>query len=183
MNDIAQHEPSTREEFQSRLDRRLEQAAEVQITARLGLLVGHVRYLVALEDAGEILPLSGSITPVPNTRSWLLGLTNLRGVLHAVTDFSAFVGLGPTPINKDCRLLAVSNRFGVNSALLVTRMLGLHNPAQWSEIGAQDAAEQGLPAQTGSWSGACWRDAEGRLWRELNIAELLRDDVFLKVQR
>jgi twitching motility protein PilI len=163
MTDLAQRE-ATREEFQTRLDKRLEQAAEVQITARLGLLVGHVRYLVALEDAGEILPLTGNITPVPNTRSWLLGLTNLRGVLHAVTDFSAFVGLGPTPINKDCRLLAVSNRFGINSALLVTRMLGLHNPVQWNPVNIDEATEQGLPVGPVPWSGAC-------------------DDVFLKVQR
>ena len=49
------------------------------------------------------------------------GIANIRGNLHAVTDFSVFRGGAPTPQNANARLLLIGAKHGANAALLVSR--------------------------------------------------------------
>jgi chemotaxis signal transduction protein len=181
---LAPERTLARETFQARLDERLQQAQNIQITARLGVLIAGSRYLIELEDAGEIVAFSQSCARVPNTSAWVLGLTNLRGVLHCVTDLAAFMGASATPMTKEARLISVASRFGVNSALLVGRMLGLQNPGAWSEISASDldAAHAWTRGQRPDWLGEVWLDADGKPWQALSIAKLLNDERFYQVQ-
>ncbi len=83
-------------EFQSQLLDRM-QAARAGSDARisqLGVVMGGQRWLLDLTEASEILPV-GAISPVPLTHDWYLGLTNLRGNLLSVIDFSRFWGWPP----------------------------------------------------------------------------------------
>jgi twitching motility protein PilI len=144
--------------------------------ARLGVMIAGQRYLIGLADAGEIGPVPSGITPVPNTKAWLLGITNLRGVLYAISDLGAFFGAGPTPVSKESRLVSVSPRFGVHSAFLVERMLGLQAPRGWHKH--QPMADMRLPFVY-----ATWVDTQDRHWHELDLAGLLADSQFLKAYR
>jgi purine-binding chemotaxis protein CheW len=69
------------------------------------------------------------VTPVPNTASWVLGVVQLRGVIHSVVDLRAFLGLTPTTITGRTRLLVVSQR-GMTIGLVVDAVLELRPEAQ-----------------------------------------------------
>lgn len=166
-------------EFQARLNERLRSAstAGADVGARLGLAIGEQRWLVDLAEAGEIVPVPSAIAPVPNTRDWFRGLVSLRGTLFAVSDLARFAGGAPTPLGKESRLLAVAARLEFNAALLVTRMLGLHNLATMTAAPVQPER----PDEP--WRGREWLDAEGRRWCELSLAALVGDERFLLVNR
>ena len=150
---------------------------------RLGLLIGTQRWLVDLEQAGEIVPVPATIVPVPLTRDWLLGLVNVRGALYTVVDLYRFVGAPATESGKDARLLALSARLNFNASILVTRMLGLRNIAamQPDDSGSspQDLRAQPLPP----WVGPARIDAEGHRWFELDMTRLVSGPDFLLVGR
>src|SRR5579859_6743437 len=50
------------------------------------------------------------VTPLPNVAPWVLGITQLWGVIVSVVDFAAFVGQGRTNLTPRSRLLAVTVR-------------------------------------------------------------------------
>lgn len=145
------------------------------MAARLGILIGEERYLVDLADAGEIVPIPEAIAPVPLTREWFSGLVNLRGVLYAVTDLGPFQGRGATVISRESRLLAFASRLNVNAAIVVSRMLGLHNVSAMTES-APDS-------KGAAWCGRRLTDPEGRVWTELSLTQLIEDQRFLSVAR
>ncbi|MEZ2226983.1 chemotaxis protein CheW [Microcoleus sp.] len=64
---------------------------------------------VELETVREVLSLKEQpISPVPNTQSFLLGLTNLRGEILATADFGKFTGIAPVDTHhSSSRILVV----------------------------------------------------------------------------
>ena len=139
----------------------------------LALESGGERWLVDLADAGEVLPVS-TLSEVPLTLPWFLGVANIRGALYSVTDLAAFHGLEPTAIQSRSRLLLVGARFGSNTALLMSHAHGLKTHAA---LEAEN--EAAAPAQP--WRGTCFRDSEGHLWTHLLLPELLSAPKFLDV--
>jgi twitching motility protein PilI len=159
-------------EFQQALVRRLSEAAtSAAPSARLGILSGGDHWLVRLEEAGEVIPVP-RLTPVPLTRRWFRGLANIRGNLYSVIDYAMFCGGEPTHETPDCRLLLVSDRYHMNAALLVSKMLGLRNIQGFE---AQAGAEGERP-----WASTRYIDGEGRAWRELSMSDLVYNNDFLE---
>lgn len=158
-------------EFQQALVRRLNEAqAGEAVSARLGVQVGSELWLIRLEEAGEVIP-PPLIAPVPLTRPWFRGLTNIRGNLYSVVDLASFHGAEPTPQTADTRLLLVGERYGINTALLVHRMMGLKH-AQQFEVQAGSGERP--------WEAARYVDQEGKLWRELEMSALVYHNDFLQ---
>jgi twitching motility protein PilI len=161
-------------EFQTQLAEKLRVAATAQTRhASLGILVGQDRYLVKLEDAGEIVPVP-TLTEVPLTRDWFRGVCNLRGTLHAVADISRFAGGSYTAVDRESRLLALNSKMNFNAAILVSRMMGLKN---LDEMTVDSAANDA------NWFGNVMRDKDGHTWRELNLNQLTINEQFLLVGR
>jgi twitching motility protein PilI len=159
-------------DYQRDLAARLQSAGAGRAASKLGLEVGGARWLVDLTDAGEVIPVPG-ITPVPLTRTWFRGVASIRGNLFSVVDIGAFLGGGAATPGEQARLLLLSERFRMGSALLVDRALGLRNPEQLQErAGAQRQAP---------WVKAEYDDALGDHWRELDVAQLVLDPEFLSV--
>lgn len=160
-------------EFQESLVQRLTSARAGQSSrALLGVLAGRDYWLLDLSDSGEIVPLP-PLTSVPLTRPWFCGIANIRGSLYSVVDFSAFQGGEATPQNADSRLLIVGGRFGINSALLVNRTLGLRNIDQME---VRTAETDPRP-----WVGEQYADAQGNAWKRLNLKHLLSQPDFLEI--
>ena len=135
--------------------------------------------LFPLHEAGEIFSV-GSVLPVPHTQPWFAGVANLRGGLHAVVDLAKFLGLqrAASPLAGDAaRLLALNPSMGVNCALLVDKLAGLRNADQLSAEPADDSG----PAERPAFAGARWRDADGRVWQEIELAQLAGHEQFLGV--
>jgi twitching motility protein PilI len=175
-------------EFQSQLTARLGSAQRGETTrALLGIESGKgadAYWLLDLTDSGEIAPLSavGGLLPVALTKPWFAGVINIRGVLYSVVDFSAFRGGEPTPRNADTRLLLVGARHGINSALLVTRTLGLRPPADLTlQVDAVVDPSSTSGNTSPSWLGQSYTDADGRHWQHLLIPALLADPAFLDI--
>ncbi len=169
-------------QFQQDLAQRLSSAKTEPVSlARLGVQCGASYWLIALEDAGEIVPVP-ELLPVPLSKPWYLGLANIRGSLFSVVDFSAFAGGEPAARGADSRLVLAGPRFGINAALLVNRMLGLRNARDLNPV-ADDAGS----AVAASWSGRAWREgaakdaAAARVWRELKFEHLIESPDFLNV--
>ena len=162
----------TLSEFQAYLANRLAGADERAAAGLLGVLSGAEHWLLKLSDSGEVVSLS-ELTSVPLTRPWFLGIANIRGNLYSVADFSAFQGKEATPQNTSSRLLLIGMRHGNNTALLVSRMLGLHNIDDLTPVPADDGAP--------IWAKQIYTDREGRRWRLLDVEKLLADERFMDI--
>src|SRR5579862_5097232 len=80
-------------------------------------------YLVAREEAREVLGVPAPLTRVPGAKSWVLGLANIRGQLLPMIDLRAFLGSGVTPQSRNTRVIVVNHR-DIPAGLLVDEVLG-----------------------------------------------------------
>jgi len=157
-------------DYQRELAERLREADSARSASKLGLQVGAESWLIDLAQAGEVMPVP-PITVVPLTRPWFRGVANVRGNLYSVVDFAAFLGAGASAGGEQARLVLLGERFRSAAALLVERLLGLRNPA---ELRSRASAH-------GHWTRAEYEDAEGRRWKELDLAQLVRHPDFLNI--
>jgi len=166
-------------ELQARLAQRLQAVrGESRTVSWLAVECGGQGLLVSLPGAGEIFPFSG-VLPVPHTRPWFVGVANLRGGLHGVVDLAAFLGLRPTmaapeSVRENAHLVALNATLGSQSALLIEKLAGLRSAEQLSHE-PDDAG--GRPA----FALARWRDANGRVWQELDLPSLAAHEQFLAI--
>ena len=160
-------------QFQEDLARRIASADRAASAgSRLAFKAGGTSWLVALPDAGEVLP-SPTLTSVPLTRGWLRGMANVRGNLFTVTDLSAFDGGAPLQTSARNRLLLVGQRHGMNAALLVELVLGLRD--------VNDFTLHPMDVHGRAWVKATYADRHGAVWHELDVPGLLHTAQFLDV--
>ncbi len=160
-------------EFQISVAERLRTAAtRAALSSKLGFQVGGANWFVALHQVSEVIPMPAFI-PVPLTQPWFRGVANVRGSLYSIVDFSAFQGGDPASGGTERRVILVSDKLVGGAGLLVSRMLGLRNPENFT------AAE--WPADAPPWLGAVVRDASGTTWYELDLARLAKERRFLEV--
>ncbi|MDE2427955.1 MAG: chemotaxis protein CheW [Burkholderiales bacterium] len=164
-------------EFQSQLVERMQAAQRGGYTklSQLGIMVGQVRYLLDLREAGEIVSV-GTLTKVPLTRDWYVGLSNIRGNLTSVVDLPRFQGRDATKQDTSCRIVAFAPGLAFNSGLLVSQVLGLRDVAEMEEFSSVSGAQDEKP-----WLPRQYRDRDGNFWFELSLATLVQDNDFLQI--
>ena len=160
-------------DYQRGLAERLRGAqAGAMAASRLGLQVGQDPWVVDLADAAELIPVP-AITAVPLTRPWFRGVVNVRGNLYNVVDLPAFFGGTPVAAGEQARLLLLAERILMRSALLVDRSLGL--------LDARELTPHADAPSASPWIRGLHADRGGRIWRELDVAQLVQHAVFLGV--
>ena len=160
-------------EFQIAVAERLRTAsARTALASKLGFQVGADNWFVSLQQVSEVIPVPQSV-PVPLTHSWFRGVANVRGNLYSMIDFSAFQGGDPISSGMERRVILINERLVAGSGLLVSRMLGLRNPEQFT---AEPEGGSPLP-----WVKGVYRDSDGARWHELDVAALVREERFLEV--
>ena len=170
-------------EFQQNLIDRLQVSdlSAARVTT-LGVEFAGRNWLVDMVDIGEVLPLP-RLTPVPFTKPWFRGVANVRGNLYGVVDMAAYehsgtaastssgqaAPTGPAQASGEAgnRVLLVAERFAFNAALLVDRVLGLHDAKSWSQSEVDGRIE--------------YRDEQGTSWRKLDVKGLLGQSDFLQI--
>ena len=163
--------------FQQELATRLagKTVAEVE-SSRLGLASAGQQWLIRLADAGEVVALP-QVATVPLTKSWFLGVANIRGNLYSVVDFASFLGHEasvPQAAAAASRVILFGPRVGeLRAGIVVPRVLGLRNLAE--------LAPGGPPASARPWYGARWIDADGGEWQEIDLVRFAQDPDFLQV--
>ena len=162
-------------ELQTRLAQRMQVAKnEPAMHAWLAVECAGQGMLLPLEQAGEIFN-AGRILTVPHTRPWFAGVANLRGGLHGVIDIAVFLGLEKHSKRRDHSLLvALNTNLNSHSAVLVEKLAGLRSAEQMS---AEAADEKPRP----EFAGARWKDAQDRVWQEIDLAALSRHEQFLAI--
>ena len=164
-------------ELQGRLAQRLNAVrTDAQSMGWLAVEAGGHAFLLPLAEAGEIFQ-PGALVSVPHTQAWFLGVSNLRGTLTGVIDLAGFLGLrqrASGALREQGRLVVFNPALELNAALLVDRLAGLRNQEQLS---AEHETEGLQPAYVG----ARYRDQAGRLWQELRLAVLARDERLLRI--
>jgi twitching motility protein PilI len=186
MGDAGTERRSRLRQYQVQLMERMQaaQGAESPAARELGVLVGARHCLLDLTQLGEIVPYQ-SVTAVPLTQPWYLGLANVRGNLLGVVDLAAYLGdgAGPAaaapadhalpPAGAETRLLTFAAGIGMPCALLAKRVLGLRRLADMRPDGSGTAA----PA----WCAGRHIDRDGQPWTRLDLAALAREPRFLHV--
>ncbi len=154
-------------EFQQNLIDRLQVTGLPESRASmLAILIAGKNWLVDMADIAEVLPLP-SLTAVPLTKSWFLGVANVRGNLYGVIDMATYEKTGAASGNANNCVLLVSERFAFNAALLVDRVLGLRDTQSWKRNEVYGQAE--------------YLDETGASWTRLDVQGLLQQAEFLQI--
>jgi twitching motility protein PilI len=88
----------------------------------IGFRVGIRHFVSVIAEVNEILTLP-VLTPVPGTRSWLLGVANVRGNLVPVIDLRDFIE-GDRSIPTEASRVLVVRQHGGSDGLLIDEVLG-----------------------------------------------------------
>lgn len=91
----------------------------------IGFRVGTRHMVSSISEVNEILTFP-SMTIVPGTRPWLLGVANVRGNLVPVVDLKNFLEGERTQLSDATRVLVV-RQLGGSVGLLVDEVLGQRN--------------------------------------------------------
>ncbi len=167
-------------DLQERLAQRLSAAKTEAITASwLAVEAGGQRFLLPLVQSGEIFPWS-AVQDVPYTKAWYLGVSSLRGGLHGVIDLARLVGgdAGATPhkerITSESRLVSFHHALGINAVMLIDRLMGLRNPANFSTLAK-------VPEGAPTYVSRCLLDMQGQIWLEIDLQALSTEPAFLAI--
>ena len=168
------------EQFQASLLARMAASDnESMRSRRLAVAMGEHCYLVPLAQAGEIVPLSGlAVTPVPATRDWFRGLLNIRGSLIGLADLMGLAGAVPQEIGRSSHVLLLAHGLAPQCGLLVSRVLGLRDITEMTQISKNYDAEIPLLGLAGR-----YKDSGDQQWDELDLSLLSQDSRFLQIGR
>jgi twitching motility protein PilI len=89
----------------------------------IGFRVGDEQFLADRTQVREVLMLPGSLTRVPGSKRWLLGIANLRGHLLPLVDVKMLLGSGRTTLRRQTRVISVNHR-EIPAGLVVDEVLG-----------------------------------------------------------
>ena len=138
----------------------------------LAFTLDGVKVVSAMTEVRELLPYPETVTRVPGTKSWMLGLANVRGELLSIVDLQQFVGGGAVVINDQCRILVIRNK-GVSIGLLVASVQGMRHFPVSKQI--EDAQFEGV---LGRYVYDVFKLDDG-IWPVFSMAALVNDERFL----
>lgn len=140
----------------------------------LGVLLGSRHCLLDLTQLGEIvIPAGLAIQRVPLAQDWYLGLAAMRGRLTAIIDLARYMGEPACAVKGDSRLITFAPRLGLDCAVLVERVLGLHQQRGMLPVAPPPGAAA-FP-----WAAQALRDSEQQQWLRLDLAQLAQAERFL----
>ncbi len=161
-------------DFSAQLAARLQAApGPLREPARLAVRIGTSSYLLDMNSAGEIVA-APAVTPVPWTKPWFLGLSNVRGRLVGVIDLMRLAGAAPIGAEDAQQLVVFNESLKYNVGLLITRAFGLRNVSDLEPLGpVRDAARP--------WEAQAYRDADGTRLVEIDLRGLTSFEEFASI--
>ena len=141
----------------------------------IGFRIGEQRFVATMDEVREVLD-PPVCTRVPGTKSWFLGVANVRGTLVSVMDLHGFMAGGRSPQGQRARVLMYS-RDGVMAAFRVDDVLGMQR--FYLDERASVTVEAG--ALTPYVDGGFRRRDED--WPVLSLAAFVASKEFLEISR
>ena len=77
--------------------------------AGISFTINRQQYVVSIGDITEILPVP-TITPLPGTKGWAKGVSNVRGRLVPIIDLPEFLGFSAPPARNTRRIMIIDRK-------------------------------------------------------------------------
>ncbi len=136
--------------------------------------MGGETFLVARDEAREVMGVPAPITRVPGARPWIRGLANVRGQLLPVIDLKQYLGSGESASGRNTRVIVVNHR-DIPAGLVVDEVLGFRRFAE-REFNAE--APPTLIRCEHYLAGSFRRGSEA--WPILSLRKLVESPAFLQ---
>ena len=141
----------------------------------IGFTLGGVRYVAPMGEVAEILRVP-RYTQVPGVRTWVKGVSNVRGRLLPIMDLMSFFDKASAFQVRQRRLLVI-DKGDLYSGLVVDEVLGMqHFPMASFDDNPQDIEHEIAPFLQGSYH----RERDGR-WLVFSLHKLSDDPRFMHV--
>lgn len=141
----------------------------------LAFVVGSVQLTAELTAFTDIVD-CGVLTPVPLTRPWVRGITNVRGSLISVVDFAQFLGYPRINTDTEGKLLVI-NDSELGCALLVNSVPGMRRFDHENERRDADVMDRSVqPFVRHAYQ------QDGQLWGVLDTDRLTTSEEFRSVE-
>lgn len=147
---------------------------QANASAVIGVTAGEERYLIPMAEVSEVIVMP-KLAHVPLTQPWFLGLANVRGNLYGITDLCVYLGHKPMPFNLKSRILLAFPGNKDYGGFAVHSMLGIRKLSEFTMAKSPKKLPAGILAH--------YQDSEGRVWKELSIFALIRDEKFMQIAR
>lgn len=140
----------------------------------LGYELGNHKIVTPLNEVSEYLKIP-NVTRIPRVKSWVTGITNVRGRLVPILDLNGFLGFEDKTARSKKRLLVTENSelvcgFSVNS------IFGLQTfPEDTFQSGAPTDHERLRPFISGYFK------KDNQIWFVLNLKAVLEHDYFFDI--
>jgi twitching motility protein PilI len=102
-----------------------EEVEAVKYWSGVGFRMGDTHFVSQLDQVAEVLQIP-SMTPVPKTKKWVKGLSNIRGSLVPVLDMADFFNKEPIKFSDRARVMIINFK-GSGVGLLVNEVFGLRH--------------------------------------------------------
>jgi twitching motility protein PilI len=145
-----------------------------QFWTGVGFVLNGERYVAPLKEVAEILTLP-TFTTVPGSKSWVRGVSNVRGTLLPLMDLFGFIGHRPHYPKNSMKVLVVNDE-NIQSGVVVDEVLGLQHFDEEKRINSIRLNEKKLlPYIKGGFQ------KDGQQWMVFSLFALAQDPEFLQV--
>ncbi|MFT4628897.1 MAG: chemotaxis signal transduction protein [Arenicella sp.] len=144
----------------------------------IAFVVNNVHYYCEASQIKEV-SVCEKLVLVPQTKRWMRGLINSKGVLYSVSDLSLFAGFD-RPIQASKGHLLLLNDEQSQSSLLVNRVVGFRYfdvSQKLKEIESKQNVMDGLSSYVSE-----GYHTDGLDWYGLDIARLLASEQYREIQ-
>lgn len=140
----------------------------------VGFRIGDENFIASREQVREVLMLPESMTRVPGSKRWLLGIANLRGHLLPLIDLKLMLGSGRTSLRRTSRVISVNHR-EVPAGLVVDEVLGFR---RFSDHEFANESPETIVRCDRFLAGVYQRGEDS--WPVFNLFDLVESNVFLQ---
>jgi len=141
----------------------------------IAYVVNGVNFYCDAIDVKEVSVCEGLMT-VPQTKAWMRGLVNSKGILYSVSDLSLFAR--PIQTSKGHLLLLANEKS--QSALLVNRVIGFRYFESATALTDFDSRQDMLDGLSSFVREGFY--ADGQDWYRLDVKGLIESEQFREVQ-
>lgn len=144
----------------------------------IAYVVNDVYFYCDAQDVKEV-SVCQNLVPVPQTKRWMRGLINSKGVLYSVNDLSLFAGF-ERAIQPQKGHLLLLNDGESQSSLLVNRVIGFRYFDEADKLSGLKDKQETLDGLGGFVDAGYHID--GRDWFHLDVEKLIESEQFREIQ-
>lgn len=148
-----------------------EQGEIIETWSGIGFRIGEFFFVAPMSEVTEILRVP-AFTRLPNVKSWVLGVSNIRGRLIPIVDLNAFFDYASTQPTRNRRILVIEQNDQVDG-LVIDSVEGMqYFPTADFNEEKPDLPDAIKPFVTGYFI------KDKRIWSRLSVSQLFFSEEF-----